>query len=536
MSKKTKDSKTSKSGDKPRKKGNGSNTDVATLLQQHRQIWSNEWKRLQSQEDSVRSDVVDKLRYLSCQSVDDVVGQCLETWIDLELDATKFLDNASSRIQFFKHLVQRCLESESPADFEPEVESASNELIQLSEQLQNDRIRAEQEVTEAFNIPMLTSVRFTFARNVDEEFLAAHKDDSKMRRNQLGELKQLDQDFEKKLREIDKAHKTEEEPADWTNEDYQVVQHVLEQYPKSLSNRRALVMDMLKRRFPHRSVLDVSTYMAWCQNQVFYRSKVNSAVQDWERARIQWLREAAKAMKDEQMEHQARRQSNGRALDRASKPPPRQRTKSEPPPVRTRKKEGSKKKSGSLKKAKAVSGDDSQKRFLRSSICRGRKNSKHKARSRSSSQQPSKFAREKTEIKETSVQEQTRRRALKEANLSVSRSTRGVSSLDTSFSALLNDASKTLARQRDKGPRVCTVPAPPRKFRMSKEQRALAKQNFASAVFQAMENGSDPGKFDDGKDEAVVLKEHRIQRAGAKAPQKARPSKLQQKKTKKNSK
>ena len=48
-----------------------------------------------------------------------------------------------------------------------------------------------------------------------------------------------------------------EEPADWTSEDYQVVQHVLEQYPKSLSIRRALVMDMLKRRFLHRSVLDV---------------------------------------------------------------------------------------------------------------------------------------------------------------------------------------------------------------------------------------------------------------------------------------
>ena len=52
-------------------------------------------------------------------------------------------------------------------------------------------------------------------------------------------------------------HNYREEPADWTAEDYQVVQHVLEQYPKSLSNRRALVMDMLKRRFPHRSVLDV---------------------------------------------------------------------------------------------------------------------------------------------------------------------------------------------------------------------------------------------------------------------------------------
>lgn len=50
----------------------------------------------------MKNDVVDKLRYLSCQSLDDVVGQCLETWIDLELEATKFQDNASSRIQLFK--------------------------------------------------------------------------------------------------------------------------------------------------------------------------------------------------------------------------------------------------------------------------------------------------------------------------------------------------------------------------------------------------------------------------------------------------
>lgn len=69
--------------------------------------------------------------------------------------------------------------------------------------------------------------------------------------------------------------------------------------------------------------------------------------------------------------------------------------------------------------------------------------------------------------------------------------------MDTSFSALLNDASKTLARQRDKGPRVCTVPAPPRKSRMTKEKRAQAKQAFASAVFHAMENNVDPGQIDD---------------------------------------
>lgn len=90
------------------------------------------------------------------------------------------------------------------------------------------------------------------------------------------------------------------------------------------------------------------------------------------------------------------------------------------------------------------------------------------------------------------LQDQTRRFALKEANLSVSRSTRGVCPLDTSFSALLNDASKSLARQRDKGPRVCTVkktPAP----RLPKGKKAKAaltaryKETFANAVFSAMD-------------------------------------------------
>lgn len=48
-----------------------------------------------------------------------------------------------------RYLVQRCYGGEElPENFEQEVEAASNELVQLTEELQNDRIRAEQEVTE----------------------------------------------------------------------------------------------------------------------------------------------------------------------------------------------------------------------------------------------------------------------------------------------------------------------------------------------------------------------------------------------------
>ena len=135
-------------------------------------------------------------------------------------------------------------------------------------------------------------------------------------------------------------------------------------------------------------------------------------------------------------------------------------------------------------------------------------------------------------FQETSLQEQTRRRALKEANLSVSRSTRGVSSLDTSFSALLNDASKTLARQRDKGPRVCTVPAPPRKTRMSKEKRAQVKQAFADAVFEAMETEMRPEHVDRAVERILATEEQAAGPTGGGTSQTPQVSKLKKKKKK----
>ncbi|CAN7939326.1 unnamed protein product, partial [Ixodes hexagonus] len=103
-------------------------------------------------------------------------------------------------------------------------------------------------------------------------------------------------DAEEKLK-TDIVDKLREEPADWTEEDYAVVQHVLEQYPSQLANRRALVMDWLRRHYKKRSILDISAYMTWCQNQRFHREKVQSCLQEWERARVQWLAKAKQASK-----------------------------------------------------------------------------------------------------------------------------------------------------------------------------------------------------------------------------------------------
>lgn len=107
---------------------------------------------------------------------------------------------------------------------------------------------------------------------------------------------------------------------------------------------------------------------------------------------------------------------------------------------------------------------------------------------------------------------------------------------------MLNDASKTLARQRDKGPRVCTVAAPPRKARQSSEKRAQARQDFANAVFKAMEREIPPEQFDEAVQEILAAEAQgnfvpprRVERSPP-ARGSGQSTKLSKKKTKTNTK
>lgn len=86
---------------------------------------------------------------------------------------------------------------------------AQRECAELTARLQSDYEQAEADVTAAFNIPILNNSKFTFSRNVDEDFQTAYGGDERLRRTLLAELKQIDHKFESKIKDIDKAHKLE---------------------------------------------------------------------------------------------------------------------------------------------------------------------------------------------------------------------------------------------------------------------------------------------------------------------------------------
>ncbi|KAH7985672.1 hypothetical protein HPB52_025479 [Rhipicephalus sanguineus] len=289
---------------------------AASLMQQHRSVWRNEFQKLHDAEERLKNDIVDKLRYISSTGIssDDEAGQCLEDWIDYELGRTKFQDSADSRVEWFRRILacrlgfmddQEGAEEDgggaqpsenSEAQMVAELRDAQRETRELTATLEQQYREADEEVKRAFEASPLSNTRFTFSRNVEEDFQASWKGDERMRRPLLAELKQIDHKFESKIKDIDKAHKLEEEPADWSADDYAVVNHVLEQYPSNLGNRRALIMDWLRRHFKKRSILDISTYMTWCQNQRYHRDKVQSCLQEWERTRVQWLAKAKQVM------------------------------------------------------------------------------------------------------------------------------------------------------------------------------------------------------------------------------------------------
>ncbi|XP_042150221.1 coiled-coil domain-containing protein 148 [Ixodes scapularis] len=276
---------------------------AASLMQQHRTAWQNEFQKLRDAEEKLKNDIVDKLRYISSRgtSSDDEAGQCLEDWIDFELERTKFEDNSSSRIGLFRRILSQRLgdDEESPSEEEliRDLITVQQECRQLTANLKAEYLEADAAVNTAFGESALVNVKFSFSHNVDSDFQSSFRGEDRLRRSLLAELKQIDHKFETKIKDIDKAHKLEEEPADWTEEDYAVVQHVLEQYPSQLANRRALIMDWLRRHYKKRSILDISAYMTWCQNQRFHREKVQSCLQEWERARVQWLARAKQASK-----------------------------------------------------------------------------------------------------------------------------------------------------------------------------------------------------------------------------------------------
>ncbi|XP_070388529.1 coiled-coil domain-containing protein 148-like isoform X1 [Dermacentor albipictus] len=342
---------------------------AASLMQQHRSVWRNEFQKLHDAEERLKNDIVDKLRYISSTGIssDDEAGQCLEDWIDYELGRTKFQDSADSRVEWFRRILACRLgfmddqdgeeggaqpSANSEAQMVADLREAQRETRQLTATLEQQFREADEEVARAFESSPLSNTRFTFSRNVEDDFQASWNGDERMRRPLLAELKQIDHKFESKIKDIDKAHKLEphrphqspehcalhelanwrapgaearaqwcndwtphgarhspqlrllsrglrtcihqrrEEPADWTADDFAVVNHVLEQYPSNLGNRRALIMDWLRRHFKKRSILDISTYMTWCQNQRYHRDKVQSCLQEWERARVQWLAKA----------------------------------------------------------------------------------------------------------------------------------------------------------------------------------------------------------------------------------------------------
>ncbi|XP_075538583.1 uncharacterized protein LOC142572985 [Dermacentor variabilis] len=282
---------------------------AASLMQQHRSVWRNEFQKLHDAEERLKNDIVDKLRYISSTGIssDDEAGQCLEDWIDYELGRTKFQDSADSRVEWFRRILACRLgfmddqegeeegaqpSANSEAQMVADLREAQRETRQLTATLEQQFREADEQVVRAFESSPLSNTRFTFSRNVEDDFQASWNGDERMRRPLLAELKQIDHKFESKIKDIDKAHKLEEEPADWTADDFAVVNHVLEQYPSNLGNRRALIMDWLRRHFKKRSILDISTYMTWCQNQRYHRDKVQSCLQEWERARVQWLAKA----------------------------------------------------------------------------------------------------------------------------------------------------------------------------------------------------------------------------------------------------
>ncbi|GIY21219.1 coiled-coil domain-containing protein 148 [Caerostris extrusa] len=111
------------------------------------------------------------------------------------------------------------------------------------------------------------------AKGVPPEFHELYCPDPQLKENLIAELTRLDDSYSNRLRDLDRNCDRQACPGGWNDHDSAVFEHILEQYPADLPDRRVLCFDRLKRTFPHKTLGQLMSYETWYQNNRFHKDR-----------------------------------------------------------------------------------------------------------------------------------------------------------------------------------------------------------------------------------------------------------------------
>ncbi|XP_054724509.1 coiled-coil domain-containing protein 148-like isoform X1 [Uloborus diversus] len=296
------------------------------LLYQHKVIWEQEYMHLQYMEDRLQREIYNHLTIFGQLGSDQLLlADNINFILEIEEERAFFRENVVDPLWYIREDLREWVRQHEGLRPLPEAARIQHYQIQrevkelwagykeIADDLVKEQRDLEQQVKEALP-PYIASEEKMIAKGVPPEFHELYCPDPQLKENLIAELTRLDDSYSNRLRDLDRNCDRQACPGGWNEHDSAMFEHILEQYPSDLPDRRVLCFDRLKRTFPHKTLGHLMSYETWYQNNRFHKDRRKKCLEDWARERWSWLLRAVTEISQAQQSHAGHQLSRDEAL------------------------------------------------------------------------------------------------------------------------------------------------------------------------------------------------------------------------------
>lgn len=300
------------------------------LLYQHKAIWEQEYMHLQYMEDRLQREVYNHLTVFGQLGADGqlLLADNINFILEIEEEKAFFRENVVDPLWYIREDLHEWIRqhegirplSESAKIQHYQIQQEVKELWagykEISEDLIKEQRELEQQVKEA--MPQHIADEMKIVKGPPPEFHELYCPDPQLKENLLVELNRLDDNYAGRLRELDRNSDRQflyrACPGGWNDHDSAMFEHILDQYPADLPDRRVLCFDRLKRTFPNKTLGQLMSYETWYINSRFHKDRRKKCIEDWSRERWSWLLRAVTEISQAQQAHAGQQLNRDEAL------------------------------------------------------------------------------------------------------------------------------------------------------------------------------------------------------------------------------
>ncbi|XP_054535029.1 coiled-coil domain-containing protein 148 isoform X2 [Pan troglodytes] len=273
-----------------------------TLIKQHKQVWWQEYQRLNEVRCKMESEIKSLL------NEENIGNECLCDLTNFEQELSEqwctYLKNIINPIQQLRadlkyrqhHTLQHShphIEFNSVKVLE-EVDFVKKQLKTVFERLRLEQQRIENDLSD-WSIKILDHSLEEKTNPLSElpielESLECPYPDLKS--SILSEFYKFTQKYQKKLQDFNLKLEDIYRNCQLSEEDHWIYQAILDQYPADLFGRRTLYLDMLQRYFPHKSRHDLVEHEKYCDQYRFAIEQQNILISNWNKNRKDFIQKA----------------------------------------------------------------------------------------------------------------------------------------------------------------------------------------------------------------------------------------------------